>query len=146
MQANEHFIFQISITPERIHTKNIQNAQQRGKTVYPVISQTALDGFPFQDVEKKALVKIIKKFSSLYFSDIMGFCVMGNHFHLWVKMHPVHDFSDEEIKERFLKFCGNKTLFMESDMDDYREKRSNLSELTKEIKQTFSSRAFLTTS
>jgi putative transposase len=39
--------------------------------------------------------RIIKKFSALYFADIMGFCVMGNPFHLLVKVRPDHDFTDE---------------------------------------------------
>ncbi|VEN75153.1 conserved hypothetical protein [Candidatus Desulfarcum epimagneticum] len=108
------------------------------KTVYHVISRTALDGFPFQDVEKEALVKIIKKFSYIYFSDIMGFCVMDNHFHLLVKMRPDHDFTDEQIRERFVNLYGREREFGEADIERFREKWSNLSEFMKEIKQTFS--------
>ncbi len=37
------------------------------KTCYHLISRTALDNFPFGDVEKDEFVKIIKKFSSIYF-------------------------------------------------------------------------------
>ena len=108
------------------------------KTVYHVISRTALDGFPFQDVEKEALGKIIKKFSLIYFTDIMGFCVMGNHFHLLVKMRPDHDFTDEQIKERLSAFYGREREFGEKDIRLFWEKWSNLSEFIKEIKQTFS--------
>jgi hypothetical protein len=38
------------------------------------MSRTALDGFPFGDVEKDELVKIIKKFSKLFFVEVFGFC------------------------------------------------------------------------
>ncbi len=50
------------------------------KTVYHVMSRTALDKFPFGDIEKDEFVKIIKRFSKLYFTEIYGFCIMGNHF------------------------------------------------------------------
>jgi len=50
------------------------------KTVYHVMSRTALDGFPFGDVEKDELVKIIFHLSKVYFSEILGFCIMGKPF------------------------------------------------------------------
>jgi putative transposase len=50
------------------------------KTVYHVISRTVLDGYPLGDEEKDNLVKILLKFSKLYFTEVLGFCAMGNHF------------------------------------------------------------------
>jgi hypothetical protein len=50
------------------------------KAVYHVMSRTALDGFPLKDVEKDFMLDLIKKFSLLYFTEILGFCLMGNHF------------------------------------------------------------------
>ena len=108
------------------------------KTVYHVISRTALDGFPFGDIEKEEFVKIVKQINSVYFSDMIGFCILDNHFHLLIKMRPGHDFTDQEIKERFVRFYGEKTEFVEDKIEYYREKWSNLSELMKEIKQRFS--------
>ena len=49
------------------------------QAVYHVMSRTALDGFPFGEVEKEAFVKIIRKFSQLYFVEMLGLCIMGNH-------------------------------------------------------------------
>ncbi len=49
-------------------------------TVYHVLSRTALDGFPLGDIEKDYLLAIIKKFAGLYFVDMLGFALMGNHF------------------------------------------------------------------
>jgi len=46
--------------------------------VYHVISRTALDGFVLGDIEKDFLLKLIKRLSSVYFSEVLGFCVMGN--------------------------------------------------------------------
>jgi putative transposase len=59
------------------------------KTVYHVISRTALDGFPFGDIEKEEFVKIVKQINSVYSSDMIGFCILDNHFHLLVKMKPL---------------------------------------------------------
>ncbi|CAB1059802.1 hypothetical protein D1BOALGB6SA_4567, partial [Olavius sp. associated proteobacterium Delta 1] len=47
-----------------------------------------MDGFPLKDVEKDFMLDLIKRFSALYFTEILGFCLMGNHFHLLVKMFP----------------------------------------------------------
>ena len=44
------------------------------KAVYHVMSRTALDGFPLKDVEKDFLLDLIKRISSLYFTEILGFC------------------------------------------------------------------------
>ncbi len=92
------------------------------QTVYHIISRTALDGFPFGDIEKEELVKIIKKFSIIYFVGIFGFCIMGNHFHLLLKMYPGHEFSDEEIKKRFVLFYGNEKNFAENKIESCRKK------------------------
>jgi hypothetical protein len=50
------------------------------KAVYHVMSRTALDGFPLKDVEKDFMLDLIKRYSALYFTEILGFCLMGNHF------------------------------------------------------------------
>jgi hypothetical protein len=80
------------------------------KTVYHVISRTVLDGYSLGDEEKDELVKILLKFSKLYFTEVLGFCVTGDHFHLLVRMLPESDFSDDEIKSRYTIFYGNVHL------------------------------------
>ncbi len=70
------------------------------KAVYHVMSRTALGGFPLDDVEKEFMLGLLRRFSDLYFTEILGFCLMGNHFHLLVKMFPDSRYSDEEIKKR----------------------------------------------
>lgn len=51
-------------------------------TIYHVISRTALDGYPISDVDKDALLGCIKKFSTFYVVDVLGFTLMENHIHL----------------------------------------------------------------
>jgi REP element-mobilizing transposase RayT len=48
-----------------------------------------LDGFPLKDFEKDFMLDLIKRFSALYFTGILGFCLMGNHLHLLVEMIPL---------------------------------------------------------
>ncbi len=106
--------------------------------VYHVISRTVLDGYPLGDEEKDELVKILLKYSKLYFTEVLGFCAMGNHFHLLVRMLPESDFSDDEIKSRYKMFYGDVREFPQEKVHVFRFKWANLSELIREIKQTFS--------
>ncbi len=57
------------------------------KTVYHVTSRTALDGFPFKDVKNVKYISINKNLSRIYFVDMLGFTIMGNHIHLSVQMN-----------------------------------------------------------
>ena len=107
------------------------------KAVYHVMSRTALDGFPLKDVEKDFMLDLIKRFSALYFTEILGFCLMGNHFHLLVKMIPENRFTDEDIQKRFKAYYGNSREFAEGQIIYWREKLSSLSEFMREIKVSF---------
>ena len=107
------------------------------KAVYHVMSRTALDGFPLKDVEKDFMLDLIKKFSVLYFTEILGFCLMGNHFHLLVKMIPEHRFTDEEIQQRFEALYGKSRAFSKGQIPYFRQKLSSLSEFMREIKVGF---------
>ena len=108
------------------------------KAVYHVISRTALDGFPFGDREKDEFVKILKRVSRIYFAEVFGYAVMGNHFHLLVAMRPSHHFTDEDIKQRYLMVYGEDAPFPEGRIEHYRRKWASLSEFVRELKQTFS--------
>jgi putative transposase len=107
------------------------------KAVYHVMSRTALDGFPLKDVEKDFMLDLIKQFSALYFTEILGFCLMGNHFHLLVKMIPKDQFTDDDILKRFEAFFGESREFAEGQIPYWREKLSSLSEFVREIKVGF---------
>jgi putative transposase len=65
-------------------------------TVYHVISRTALDGFAMGDREKEFLLNLIKRLSSVYFAEVLGFCLMGTHFHVLCRMHPGDGVTDEK--------------------------------------------------
>jgi len=50
------------------------------KAVYHVMSRTALAGYVLEDVEKDFLIRHIRWLGSVYFAEVLGFCIMGNHF------------------------------------------------------------------
>jgi REP element-mobilizing transposase RayT len=102
------------------------------------MSRTALDGYPLGDVEKEYLVKLIRELGKLYFVEIIGYCIMGNHFHALIKMLPESDFSNEEIKQRFGSFFGEKKYLSDGQIPFFRGKYASLSEFVKEIKMRFS--------
>ncbi len=50
------------------------------EAVYHVMSRTALDGYVLGDVEKDFLLKHISRLANVYFTEVLGFCIMGNHY------------------------------------------------------------------
>ncbi len=106
-------------------------------TVYHVMSRTALDGFPLGDIEKDFMLDLIRRYAALYLVEILGFSLMGNHFHILVRMFPEYKFSDEEIMRRYVDFFGDERVFAEGLIPSLRLKLSNLSEFMREIKVGF---------
>jgi len=105
--------------------------------VYHVMSRTALDGFPLGDIEKDFMLDLIRRYAKLYFVEILGFCLMGNHIHILVRMFPEYKFTDEDIKQRYEDFYGDEHAFADGWIPSLREKLSNLSEFVREIKVGF---------
>jgi putative transposase len=108
--------------------------------VYHVISRTTLEGLVLGDVEKDHLLGVIKRLSGFYFAEVLGFCVMGNHFHLLVRMHPERSYSEDEVRERYDRRYGQEKAAALGDdqMVELAKKMADLSEYIKEIKQDFS--------
>jgi hypothetical protein len=106
-------------------------------TVYHVMSRTALDGFPLGDTEKDFMLDLIRRYAALYFVEILGVCIMGNHFHLLVKTLPEYKFSDQDIKKRYVGFYSDERAFADGLVTSLRTKLSSLSEFVREIKVGF---------
>ncbi len=107
-------------------------------TAYHIMSRTALDGYPIDDVDKDFFVEQVVKLSKLFFVEVLGFCCMGNHFHLLVRMRMESKYSDTELKKRLAAFYDKEPIFYEDgQLPFYREKLSNLSEYVREIKVRF---------
>jgi len=89
------------------------------------------------DIEKDFMLDLIRRYSKLYLVEILGFCLMGNHFHILVKTFPEYKFTDEDIKKRYGTFYGDERLFTDELIPSLRAKLSSLSEFVREIKVGF---------
>lgn len=107
-------------------------------TVYHIISRTALQGLPIKDKDNDYLLGLIRKLSNLYFVDVLGFALMGNHFHLVVRMYPGSEAGEEEIKKRLDKYYGEKlNVVGDVQISEYRRRLTDLGAFVKDIKQGF---------
>jgi REP element-mobilizing transposase RayT len=101
------------------------------------MSRTALDGFPLGDIEKDFMMDLIRRYAALYLVEILGFCLMGNHFHILVRVFPEDKFTDEDIFKRYVNFYGDERIFADDLIPSLRQKLSSLSEFMREIKVGF---------
>ena len=106
-------------------------------TVYHIMSRSALDGFPLQDTEKDHLMATISRLCKVYFVDLLGFCLMGNHFHLVVRMNPADNLTDEDITERYKLLYGQEARIIPCQIDNFRNRLTSLGDFVKDIKQGF---------
>ncbi len=109
-------------------------------TAYHVMSKTALDGYVLGDVEKEYLLALMKHISRVYFVNVLGFCIMGNHFHLLARMLPGDMIDDSEVLRRYQIYYGPdvQVKLTKEKIGFFRDKWSSLSEYVREIKQRFS--------
>ena len=70
--------------------------------------------------------------------DVLGFAIMGNHFHLVVRMYPESEINDEEVKKRYMKLYDLNRPGPEIELEKFKKKLCSLSWYVKEIKQGFS--------
>ncbi|OAG28370.1 transposase [Thermodesulfatator autotrophicus] len=111
------------------------------RAAYHVISRTALPGHNvLGSEEKNHLLHLIRWLSQVYFVEVYGFAIMGNHFHLLCRMLPEDQFSDEEVKRRIKLYYGEKRkiFFYEELIKKWRARLGNLSRYVQDIKQRFS--------
>ena len=106
-------------------------------TVYHVISRTALQGLPIRDVDKDYLLGLIKRLSTLYCVDVLGFAILGNHFHLVARMHPEESVSDQEVIQRYQEYYGGEKYIGGEQVEEVRKRLCSLAAYVKDIKQGF---------
>ncbi len=106
-------------------------------TVYHIMSRTTLGGFPLQAAEKDHLLAVIARLCRFYLVDLLGFCLMGNHFHLVIRMHPAEAATDEHIVQRFKRQFGDDAEITAHQIQECRQKLSSLGAFVKDVKQIF---------
>jgi REP element-mobilizing transposase RayT len=83
------------------------------------------------------MLALIRRYAALYLLEILGFCLMGNHFHILVRVFTEDKFTDEDILKRYVDFYGDERIFTEGLVPSLRLKLSSLSEFRREIKVGF---------
>jgi putative transposase len=123
---------------------------------FHITSRTVGQEFLLGDVEKEKLFNIIKYYSGYYFVKPIGLTVMDNHFHLLIKSEPESYYSDEQVKQRIVKYRDKKKKKEKGKEEDWegeeegdgeissnelqriKKQMADISEYVRAIKQTFS--------
>jgi len=80
--------------------------------VYHVVSRTALDGFPLGPEERDHLLELITRYAQLFFVDVLGFAIMGNHMHLVCRVYPEESVTEKDVQERYHEFFWTEQNFL----------------------------------
>lgn len=78
-------------------------AEVESGAFYHLCGRTAgpIGDYPLDDKRvRREIVAFLKLFARVFCCDVLGFCVMGNHYHLVVRMHPARRMKRAELRER----------------------------------------------
>jgi len=73
---------------------------------YHVMSRIAHRGYMLTPEERTLLLGIMKRSAEFCGVELIGFCVMSNHFHALVHVPPARELSDEEYVARYEAWKG----------------------------------------
>jgi len=100
--------------------------------------------YPLSDpLPTRKFVEMLQRFSSIYFCQVAGFCVMGNHYHLVVKFQHVESVAEEQLQERARLLYPSETSrrIMEQWSPErwtrLRERLSDVSELMRSLQSAY---------
>lgn len=78
--------------------------------VYHVMSRTAYRSILFGNEEKEIFVRMLFQQAIFAGLDVLGYCIMGNHIHLLLRVTPVGSPSDELLLERYRQYYGPQKI------------------------------------
>jgi putative transposase len=106
-------------------------------TIYHVVTRTTLPGLPLSDADKDHLTHLLQKYTAMFFVDILGYCMMGNHIHLALRVHPEAEVDENEVRERYHAERGDAAHLSDVDLPAHRKRLCSLSEFMRMLKQSF---------
>lgn len=71
----------------------------------------------------------------LYAVAVLGFSIMGNHWHVLTEVSPASTLSGDDVRRRFMLLYATGAEFSEGQLEHYRERFCSLSWYVKDIKQ-----------
>ena len=113
-----------------------------GGAYYHLCSRTAgLKGeYPLQNkLCRRALIDLFERFSSVYCCKILGFCVMGNHYHLIVHFDERREMTKKELWKRASLLYPKMVLkgWLKSKWERFHNRIFDVSELMRNVQSAF---------
>ncbi|NBB80870.1 MAG: hypothetical protein GVY36_15710 [Verrucomicrobia bacterium] len=74
------------------------------------MSRTAFQSLRFGNEEKEVFTRMLFQQAAFAGIDVLGYCVMGNHVHLLLRVPPVYSLSDNALLERYRQYYGSQKI------------------------------------
>ena len=110
---------------------------------YHLYSRVAgpIGSFPFDHPSAHyKLLEIIRFYTLGYFCQVAAFCVMGNHYHLVVRLEPFRGLSDKELKEKARYFYPRPeqiNSWTETQWTRFNQRLFDVSELMRNVQMAY---------
>lgn len=116
-----------------------------GEGWYHVYNRVACekDRMPFDEITqaKETFEQYLNFYTEAYCCEVATYVVMGNHYHLVLRMEPFKEFSKDELKERAKLFYPNTfdltNRWSEAHWEQFNQRLFNLADLMRNIQQGF---------
>jgi len=101
------------------------------------------DALPFSDrpEARQAFIRFLKFYSSAYACEVATFVVMGNHYHLILKMKPFEELDKATLERHAAKIYPNTVeqtkLWTQAHWEQFNRRLFNLADLIRNIQQGF---------
>ena len=83
-------------------------ASQDQSAVYHCISRVVGGEFLLDDLGKEQLARLLLKLAAFCGIELITYCMMGNHFHLLIRVPSRQELSDAELLQRLEDFYGKR--------------------------------------
>lgn len=92
------------------------------ETVHHLTSRIAHKAFFLKDEERDSFLKLMLRVSSFSGVELLGWCIMNNHFHIYAYLPQPTELCDAEVMRRFALLHGDADRLL-ADMDEAAERR-----------------------
>ena len=113
-----------------------------GEVFYHLCARTAgpKGDYPLNNkLCRRRLIDLVKRFSRVFCCRILGFSVLGNHYHLLVRFEGRRPITRDELRKRALILYSKKTLdcWLKAKWERFEERIFDVSELMRSLQSSF---------
>ena len=87
-------------------------------TVHHLTSRIAHRAFFLKEEERNDFVDLMRRVSAFSGVELLGWCVLDNHFHIYVYLPVPRQLTDEEVLSRFRLLKGDASRLLDDESDD----------------------------